>query len=211
MQTGDSVVRDHGRVRRTRSAVARAFGQTGARLCADRRGAAFAPNSPRISGGRATWCSAARTLPTSMRRARRWPRLRCASAAIERAGQRGWRIPLGEDRGRRRWYLGFALLDEPALGRRRRRSARSGHARRGGGRIINLGAGAAGKGGTGMGAYAASKAGVQRFTEALAEELKDRTSRSRDPAGHHRHARVNRVDMPKADFTRWVSPRRSPR
>jgi len=42
------------------------------------------------------------------------------------------------------------------------------------GRIINIGAGAAAKGRTGMGAYTASKAGVQRLTESLADELKDR-------------------------------------
>ena len=39
------------------------------------------------------------------------------------------------------------------------------------GRIVNIGANAAGKAAAGMGAYAASKAGVARLTEALAEEL----------------------------------------
>ena len=42
------------------------------------------------------------------------------------------------------------------------------------GRIVNVGAMAALKAGAGTGAYAASKAGVLRFTEALADELKDR-------------------------------------
>src|SRR6185436_4474569 len=47
--------------------------------------------------------------------------------------------------------------------------------KRGGGRIINIGAGAAAaKAGAGMGAYTASKAGVAKLTEALAEEVKDR-------------------------------------
>src|SRR5271170_4632243 len=42
------------------------------------------------------------------------------------------------------------------------------------GRIVNIGAAAAGNAGLGMGAYAASKAGVGKLTEALAAELKDR-------------------------------------
>jgi NAD(P)-dependent dehydrogenase (short-subunit alcohol dehydrogenase family) len=41
------------------------------------------------------------------------------------------------------------------------------------GRIVNVGANAALKSAAGMGAYAASKAGVHRLTESLAEELKD--------------------------------------
>ena len=40
------------------------------------------------------------------------------------------------------------------------------------GRIINIGANGALKAGAGMGAYAASKSGVHRLTESLAEELK---------------------------------------
>ena len=77
---------------------------------------------------------------------------------------------------------------------------------RGRGRIINIGAGAAGKAGLGMGAYAASKAGVQRFTEALAEELKDRASRSMPSCPGIIDTPRNRIDMPQADFSRWVSP-----
>jgi NAD(P)-dependent dehydrogenase (short-subunit alcohol dehydrogenase family) len=48
------------------------------------------------------------------------------------------------------------------------------HLPSGHGRIVNIGAAGAQKAGAGMGAYAASKAGVARLTEALAEELKDR-------------------------------------
>lgn len=77
---------------------------------------------------------------------------------------------------------------------------------RGGGRIINIGAGAAAKAGLGMGAYAASKAGVQRLTEALAEELKDQHITVNAVLPGIIDTPRNRLDMPKADFTRWVSP-----
>ncbi|MER3547067.1 MAG: NAD-dependent oxidoreductase, partial [Rhodanobacteraceae bacterium] len=43
-----------------------------------------------------------------------------------------------------------------------------------GGRIVNVGALSAVKADAGVGAYSASKSGVMRFTEALAEELKER-------------------------------------
>jgi NAD(P)-dependent dehydrogenase (short-subunit alcohol dehydrogenase family) len=74
-----------------------------------------------------------------------------------------------------------------------------------GGRIVNIGANGALKAGAGMGAYAASKSGVHRLTEALAEELKGRVAVNAvlpsildTPA--------NRADMPKADFATWVAP-----
>jgi NAD(P)-dependent dehydrogenase (short-subunit alcohol dehydrogenase family) len=77
---------------------------------------------------------------------------------------------------------------------------------RGRGRIVNIGAGAAGKAGLGMGAYAASKAGVQRFTEALAEELKDQDVTVNAILPGIIDTPRNRIDMPQADFSRWVSP-----
>jgi NAD(P)-dependent dehydrogenase (short-subunit alcohol dehydrogenase family) len=77
---------------------------------------------------------------------------------------------------------------------------------RGGGRIINIGAGAAAKAGLGMGAYAASKAGVQRLTEALSEEVKDKGITVNAILPGIIDTPRNRLDMPKADFTRWVSP-----
>jgi NAD(P)-dependent dehydrogenase (short-subunit alcohol dehydrogenase family) len=72
--------------------------------------------------------------------------------------------------------------------------------------IVNIGAGAATRAGAGMGAYAASKSGVARLTESLAEELV--------PAGVRVNAILpsiidtpaNRRDLPKADFTTWVAP-----
>jgi NAD(P)-dependent dehydrogenase (short-subunit alcohol dehydrogenase family) len=78
--------------------------------------------------------------------------------------------------------------------------------RGGRGRIINVGAGAAGRAGLGMGAYAASKSGVQRLTEALAEELKDRNVTVNAILPGTIDTPRNRLDMPKADFSRWVSP-----
>ena len=74
------------------------------------------------------------------------------------------------------------------------------------GRIINVGAGAAVKAGVGMGAYAASKAGVAKFTEALAEELKDKGVNVNAVLPSIIDTAANRADMPTADFTRWVQP-----
>ena len=74
------------------------------------------------------------------------------------------------------------------------------------GRIINVGAAAAAKAGAGMGAYAASKAGVAKLTEALAEELKDKGINVNAVLPSIIDTPANRADMPKADFTRWVEP-----
>jgi len=75
-----------------------------------------------------------------------------------------------------------------------------------GGRIVNVGALAALKAGSGMGAYAASKAGVLRFTEALAEELKDRGVTVNAVLPSIIDTPSNRADMPAAAFERWVTP-----
>jgi|ERR1700733_724000 len=77
---------------------------------------------------------------------------------------------------------------------------------RGAGRIINIGAGAASRASAGMGAYAASKAGVARLTEALAEEVKDRGITVNAVLPSIIDTPQNRADMPTADFTRWVRP-----
>jgi NAD(P)-dependent dehydrogenase (short-subunit alcohol dehydrogenase family) len=77
---------------------------------------------------------------------------------------------------------------------------------RGGGRIVNVGALGALKAGAGMGAYAASKAGVMRFTEALAEELKDRGINVNAVLPSIIDTPQNRQDMPDADASRWVTP-----
>jgi NAD(P)-dependent dehydrogenase (short-subunit alcohol dehydrogenase family) len=74
------------------------------------------------------------------------------------------------------------------------------------GRIINIGALGAAKAGAGMGAYAASKAGVAKLTEALAEELKDRGITVNALLPSTLDTARNRLDMPTADFNRWVAP-----
>ena len=75
------------------------------------------------------------------------------------------------------------------------------------GRIVNVGALASVKAAAGMGAYAASKAGVARFTEALADELKDRCITVNAVMPSIIDTPANRADMPDADPTRWVTPR----
>lgn len=74
-----------------------------------------------------------------------------------------------------------------------------------GGRIVNVGALAAGKAALGMGAYAASKAGVARLTESLAEEMKDRGINVNAVLPSIIDTPANRADMPDADASRWVS------
>ena len=75
-----------------------------------------------------------------------------------------------------------------------------------GARIVNVGALGAVKAGAGMGAYAASKAGVAKLTEALAEELKDRGVTVNAVLPSTLDTARNRADMPTADFGRWVTP-----
>lgn len=74
------------------------------------------------------------------------------------------------------------------------------------GRIICIGAAGAAKAGVGMGPYAASKAGVAKLTEALAEEVKDRSITVNAILPSIIDTPANRADMPKADFSRWVQP-----
>jgi NAD(P)-dependent dehydrogenase (short-subunit alcohol dehydrogenase family) len=78
--------------------------------------------------------------------------------------------------------------------------------KRGGGRIINIGAAGALKAAAGMGAYAASKAGVAKLTEGLAEEMKDQGINVNAVLPSIIDTLANRAAMPTADFTRWVAP-----
>jgi len=74
------------------------------------------------------------------------------------------------------------------------------------GTIVNVGANGATKAAAGMGPYAASKAGVHKLTEALAEELKADGVRVNAVLPSILDTAVNRADMPDADFSAWVQP-----
>tara|TARA_R110002072_G_scaffold8018_2_gene42382 strand:+ start:5067 stop:5786 length:720 start_codon:yes stop_codon:yes gene_type:complete len=74
------------------------------------------------------------------------------------------------------------------------------------GRIINIGAGGAIKADAGLGAYAASKSGVHRLTEALAAELSDSPVTVNAILPSIIDTPTNRADMPDADTTDWVKP-----
>lgn len=73
------------------------------------------------------------------------------------------------------------------------------------GAIVNVGAAGALKAGAGFGAYAASKSGVHKLTESLAEELKGKV-RVNAVLPSILDTAQNRKDMPNADHTAWVQP-----
>jgi NAD(P)-dependent dehydrogenase (short-subunit alcohol dehydrogenase family) len=101
------------------------------------------------------------------------------------------------------WDLLYAINVKTALNTSK---AALPHLTKDGGRIINVGAAAALKAGAGMGPYAASKAGVHRLTESLAEELKQTGITVNAVLPSIIDTPVNRADMPEADFSRWVTP-----
>ena len=76
----------------------------------------------------------------------------------------------------------------------------------GAGRIVCVGAGAAERAGVGMGPYTASKSGVHRFTESLAEELKAKGVTVNAVLPSIIDTPQNRADMPDADTAKWVQP-----
>jgi NAD(P)-dependent dehydrogenase (short-subunit alcohol dehydrogenase family) len=76
----------------------------------------------------------------------------------------------------------------------------------GAGRIVNVGAQSALHAASGMGPYAASKSAVHRLTEALANELKEKGVTVNAVLPSTIDTPMNRRDMPKADFNRWVAP-----
>lgn len=72
--------------------------------------------------------------------------------------------------------------------------------------IVNIGANSAVFAGTGMGPYAASKAGVAKLTESLASEFKAKGLRVNAVLPSIIDTPANRKDMPDADFSSWVTP-----
>jgi NAD(P)-dependent dehydrogenase (short-subunit alcohol dehydrogenase family) len=76
----------------------------------------------------------------------------------------------------------------------------------GGGKIVNIGAGAGQRGVGNMGAYSASKSVVIRLTEAMADELKEQGINVNCILPSIIDTERNRADMPDADFEKWVKP-----
>lgn len=76
----------------------------------------------------------------------------------------------------------------------------------GGGRIINIGAGAGQRGLGRMGAYSAAKSVVIRLTEAMSDELKSQGINVNCILPSVIDTERNRADMPDADFAAWVTP-----
>jgi NAD(P)-dependent dehydrogenase (short-subunit alcohol dehydrogenase family) len=76
----------------------------------------------------------------------------------------------------------------------------------GGGKIVNVGAYAAQKGGAAMGPYIASKSAVIRLTETMAAELRERNINVNCVLPTIIDTPENRAAMPDADPRRWVAP-----
>lgn len=74
------------------------------------------------------------------------------------------------------------------------------------GSIVNIGANAASHAAAGMGAYAASKSGIARLTESLAEETAAAGVRVNAVLPGTIDTPANRRETPGADFKAWVAP-----
>lgn len=76
----------------------------------------------------------------------------------------------------------------------------------GGGRIVNVGAGAGQKGAAMMGAYSVSKSAVIRLTEAMSAELREQNVNVNCVLPSVIDTPANRAAMPDADPKKWVAP-----
>ncbi|HYC67520.1 SDR family NAD(P)-dependent oxidoreductase [Brevundimonas sp.] len=136
---------------------------------------------------------------------------RAIAAVVERFGRidallniAGGFVWQGVDDAAPAWDRMFALNLKTALNASR---AALPHLKRSPeGRIVNVGANAALKSAAGMGAYAASKSGVHRLTESLAEELKSTSVTVNAVLPSILDTGQNRKDMPDADPAKWVQP-----
>ena len=139
-----------------------------------------------------------------------------ASAAIDAAADRfggidalinvagGFKWEAHEGGGWETWHSLFLMNVQTAANASR---AAIPHLKRSAaGRIVNVGANAALKAALGMGAYAASKAGVHALTQSLAEELKGDGVTVNAVLPSIIDTPANRADMPKADVSAWVAP-----
>lgn len=127
--------------------------------------------------------------------------LRGLDALINIAGSFRWQTIADGDSDT--WDLLYAINLKTAVNASRAALA---HMRKSGGRIINIGANAASKSGAGMGPYAASKTGVHRLTESLAEEVKDLGITVNAVLPSILDTPANRAAMPEANFSKWVTP-----
>lgn len=77
---------------------------------------------------------------------------------------------------------------------------------KGSGKIVTIGAKSGLQGGAGSGAYSAVKAALLRLTESLAAELKEDGVQVNCVLPAIIDTPQNRKAMPKADFSKWVTP-----
>lgn len=75
-----------------------------------------------------------------------------------------------------------------------------------GGRVVNFSSWATLSASPGAAAYAASKAALSSFTQALAMEVREQGIRVNALAPDTMDTAANRAAMPSADFARWVKP-----
>lgn len=74
------------------------------------------------------------------------------------------------------------------------------------GKVVNVGAFGAQRGGAQMGAYAASKASVMRLTESMAAEVREHGINVNAVLPTIIDTPQNRADMPAVDPAKWVAP-----
>lgn len=186
------------------AAVAQAAADAGARVALIDRAAqpppgllqACGPDAVHFSGVDLTSAAeATRTIDSA------YDRLGGMDVLVNIAGAFRWQTITDGDSDT--WDLLHAVNVKTALNASR---AALRHLTKPGGRIMTIGANAALKAGGGMGPYAASKAGVHRLTEALADELKHTGITVNALLPSIIDTPANRSDMPTADFSTWVTP-----